>query len=368
MRQFLFTVFALWLTSASLQAQEIRVGMLISGYGNESRPELSYDLEELAQAYLILHDNGVAIDILTPQGGAVLVKDNKDALPYIQRFKSLALEQLNNTLSVTQVQASDYHGVFIVGGDGAMFDLPSDPATQSLLSQFANAQMPMAAVCHGPAAIADIRLKDGTYLVANKQVNSFTNAEEHAFSAETLDRFPFMIEDRLKANGGVFVHNVPMLPFVAADGHLITAQNPSSVPAAAEAFLIALGGSPKPREPFRDEATMALIDQTRQGGSVHLDIALAKAPERYDLNYLALYGFYAYAMAPASEKARELGLMEAIARHFQHPVYESRLITGLVEHGHQDKARKAFADYQQRYPDAPDLEALRKRVVEQSAE
>jgi hypothetical protein len=33
-------------------AQEKRVAILVSSYADQSRPELSYDLEELAQAYL----------------------------------------------------------------------------------------------------------------------------------------------------------------------------------------------------------------------------------------------------------------------------------------------------------------------------
>ncbi len=36
------------------------------------------------------------------------------------------------------------------------------------------------AVCHNPAALVNIQLSDGEYLVANKTVAAFTNEEEAA--------------------------------------------------------------------------------------------------------------------------------------------------------------------------------------------
>ncbi len=335
-----------------------KVLMLISGCGNETRPELSYDLEELAQSYLVLHDNGVELDIATPKGGAVLVKTNKDDLAYIQRFKSIALKQLKNTKATKDISASDYDGVFIVGGAGAMFDLPSDNATQAVLTDFAAQQHIIAAVCHGPAAIADVKLPNGKFLIEGKKVNGFTNIEEHAFSGEHISMFPFLVQDKLTQNGGVFVSNDPMLPFVAVDKNLITAQNPSSVPNAAEAMLLKLGVTPKTREPFADEATMELIAEAKNNGTVAIDLALSKKPQMYDLNYLALYGFYAYALAPDSRKKVELDLMEAISQHFQHPAYEAALIKALVEQERNLAANQALATFLTRYPSHEDVSAL----------
>lgn len=342
----------------SADTGKTKVLMLISGYGNETRPELSYDLEELAQSYLVLHDNGVELDIATPKGGAVLVKTNKDDLAYIQRFKSIALQKLKNTKAATDINTSDYNGVFIVGGAGAMFDLPSDNATQAMLTDFAAQQHIIAAVCHGPAAIADVKLPNGKFLVEGKKVNGFTNIEEHAFSGEHISMFPFLVQDKLTQNGGVFVSNDPMLPFVAVDKNLITAQNPSSVPNAAEAMLLKLGVTPKPRDPFADEATMELIAEAKNNGTVAIDLALSKNPQMYNLNYLALYGFYAYALAPDARKNIELDLMEAISQHFQHPAYEAALIKALVEQDRKMAAKETLATFLLRYPSNEDAAAL----------
>ncbi|GGW76191.1 type 1 glutamine amidotransferase domain-containing protein [Alteromonas halophila] len=348
--RFIFFILVLPLHPAFASQTDTNVLMLISGYGTEEQPQLSYDLEELAQAYLVLHDNGVNIDIATPKGGPVLVKSNKDDLAFIQRFKSVALSQLNNTRASETVDPNHYQGIFIVGGAGAMFDLPSDSATQAMLTRFAAKHKMIAAVCHGPAAIADVRLPDGQHLVAGRQVNAFTNTEEHAFSGEHIAAFPFLVEDKLIENGGIFVHNDPMLPFVVIDENLITAQNPSSVPKAAEALLVKLGITPKPRVPFKDEATMQLVATAKQTGVVAIDIALAKNPDNYDMNYLALYGFYAYALAGEEDKVQELDVMVAIARYFQHPAYESALIKALHEQNQYKQARRYLNAFVERYP------------------
>jgi hypothetical protein len=73
---------------ASEQQTDKRIAILISSYGDKDHENISYDLEEFAQAYLVLHDNGITLDIISPKGGTVLVKNNKDDLAYIQRFKN----------------------------------------------------------------------------------------------------------------------------------------------------------------------------------------------------------------------------------------------------------------------------------------
>ena len=46
---------------------------------------------------------------------------------------------------------------------------------------------------------------------------------------------PFLVEDELKAKGGIYSKGPDWVPYVVTDGHLITGQNPaSSGPAALE--------------------------------------------------------------------------------------------------------------------------------------
>lgn len=351
------------LISPIVSAEEKRVLMLISSYGSEANPELSYDLEELAQSYLVLHDNGVKLDIASPKGGAVLVKNNKDSLEYIQRFKSLASAQLAKTLATAGTDLKLYDGVFIVGGSGAMLDLPSHQATQQLLTNAVYSDKVITAVCHGPAAIADIKLPDAGYFVAGKRVNGFTNIEEQAFSSEHIAMFPFLLQDRLVKNGAQFVHNAPMLPYVAVDGNLITAQNPGSVAKAAEAMVLALGLPVKARQPFSDENTMQLLSQARQNGPVVIDLALQSTEHNIDINYLALYGFYAYRLADEADKARELAIMHTISKHFSHPEFDAQLIVQSLEQGLLQQAKTVYQQLVERYPEHKYVTELKPKLA-----
>ncbi|WP_281546898.1 type 1 glutamine amidotransferase domain-containing protein [Pseudoalteromonas sp. PAR1] len=340
-------------TSVEVQKPSKKIAMLISGHGH-SDPALSYDLEELVQSYLIFHRNNVEIDIVSPKGGAVLVKNNKDKLTHVSEFKTKTsgLDKLANTLSAERASDNDYDALFIVGGDGAVFDLPFDVNTQRLITKFAKTNTPIAAVCHGPAALVNIQLDDGRYFVADKYVNSFTYLEDHAFKKENIDKYPMIVQTELEARGAHFIANSPMLPFVSRDGNLITAQNPTSVAKAAEALLITIGITPVAREAFKDEATMELIAMARSMGGSQLDIAMSKKPDSYDTMYLALYGLYGYKLAQtAQDKALELQLMEKIAEYFKHPQYATHMISTYLEIGNKQQAKRHFNIAKQQFTD-----------------
>ncbi|MEW6984331.1 type 1 glutamine amidotransferase domain-containing protein [Colwelliaceae bacterium 6471] len=332
---------------------ETRVALLISGYGSEGDTNISYDLEELAQTYLVLNDNGIELDIISPKGGAVHVHNKKDVLPYIQQFKQKtpALKQLMNTLSAKQAQNNEYDALMIIGGNGAMFDLPVHTETQTFIQQFVTQQAPIVAVCHGPAALINVKLENGDFFLKGKRVNSFTVKEEHAFKAELIDKYPFMLEPTLKERGAKFVSNLPMLPYLAEDGLLITAQNPMSVAKAADALLVKLGKTPKARTLFKDEATMQLISQARIEGAYLIDLALATSKDNYNLQYLALYGFYAYKLAETqAHKLIELRIMERIGEHFSHPNYSEALAKAYLEQGFDEKAKTEVKALKNNFP------------------
>ena len=349
------------LSTVSSASNAPRVALLISHHGGAEAPSLNYDLEELAQVYLVLADNGVALELVSPRGGSVFVASNKDKLDYIQRFKQQtpALQQLGNTYSAQQALNRDYDAIFIIGGDGAMFDLPNHEATQAFISRFAGAGWPIAAVCHGPAALVNVRDKNGEYLVSGKRVNGFTRLEDQAFSGELLSQFPFILQDKLEQRGAKFVSNAPMLPFVAVDGNLITAQNPMSVADAAESLLIKLGRKPSEREPFKEEATMKLISMARAMGPAVITRAVKISPNDYDMQYLALYGFYSYGLAQnEQEKVTELGIKAEINKHFSHPQYMASLIQAYVEQDQMQSAKTIYGQLKAQYPKFGSLASL----------
>ena len=116
-----------------------------------------------------------------------------------------------------------------------MWDMPDNAISIALIEAFVKMGKPVAAVCHAPVVLVNVRGTDGEYLVKNKRVTGFTNAEEEAVGLTTV--VPFLLEDRLKERGGVYSKGANWAPYVQVDGKLVTGQNPASARPAAEELL-----------------------------------------------------------------------------------------------------------------------------------
>ncbi|BCG48371.1 Intracellular protease [Citrifermentans bremense] len=198
-------------------------------------------LEEFVAPYYVFRDAGAKLTIASTKGGNPPV-DPKSDLPENQtegtrRFASdrAAQAELANSISLGAVSAEEYDAVFYPGGHGPLWDLAVNPTSISLIETFAKAGKPVAAVCHAPAVLADVRGDDGDYLVKNKRVTGFTNSEERAVGL--TDVVPFLLEDRLKERGALFGSGPDWQPYVQVDGKLVTGQNPASSAPAARALL-----------------------------------------------------------------------------------------------------------------------------------
>jgi hypothetical protein len=181
--------------------------------------------------------------------------------------------------------------MFVVGGTGAMFDLPNDKALQNVIAQIYQQQGGVAAVCHDPAELVNVKLKDGSYLFANKAINSFTNDEEILFEQKWINDFEFMLEDKLVERGAKFESNQIMLSHVAIDGRLITGQNPTSTIDVASASVKSLGLTPVPVDMNLKDKTMALVAKFI-GGDTSAIQTFASNQEQYNISLVGMYGFY----------------------------------------------------------------------------
>ncbi len=123
-----------------------------------------------------------------------------------------------------------------------MFDLVTLPVSHDIIRSMHASNRIIAAVCHGPAAIANVKLDDGSYLIADSAVTGFANAEETAMGFTQY--MPFSLEDVLSEHsGGKFEKaegNMEPWVVVAQEGKLMTGQNPASARPLAEAILKAL--------------------------------------------------------------------------------------------------------------------------------
>lgn len=142
---------------------------------------------------------------------------------------------LADTRRLADVQIEDYEAVFYPGGHGPLWDLASDANSIALIEAAVAAGKPVGAVCHAPAVLRSVKAADGTPLVKGKKVTGFTNSEEAAVGL--TDIVPFLVEDMLVANGGVYSRGADWAPHVESDGLLVTGQNPASSAPAAQALL-----------------------------------------------------------------------------------------------------------------------------------
>ncbi len=233
------------------------------------KKSIGYELTELARPYYVFLANGFAVDIASPKGGEPpMVKDNDDMGPYDYAFLNddQAQKKLHQTLPIDEVQAEDYEAVFFVGGKGAMFDFPENHSIQVLVANRYENNKVIGAVCHGPAALVNVTLSDGSLLIAGKSVSSFTNEEELFLIPDALDIFPFLLEDQLRAQGGLVKKGDLYLQQVSVDGRLVTGQNPWSTWITAESMIRQMGYAPIERTISGQENTVTLLQLYEKEG------------------------------------------------------------------------------------------------------
>lgn len=191
-------------------------------------------LSEFAEAYTMFNEQGWDVVVASPLGGKAPVDPASVGEEMDPSFAEAA-KRLDNTVKLSDLSHERFDAIFLPGGHGAMYDLPTDQKLQSLLRDFYESGKVVAAVCHGPAALVGTVLSDGSPLVAGKRVNAFTDREE----AETglASHLPFLLESRLRELGAIFVAAPNWTAHYEADGNLITGQNPQSTVAVTNAVI-----------------------------------------------------------------------------------------------------------------------------------
>jgi putative intracellular protease/amidase len=198
-------------------------------------------VEEFANPYYTLLDKGASITLATPKGGAAPI-DPSSASPdaataATARFDKDTIAQglIANTTVLADINPDDFDAVFYPGGHGPLWDLANDATSIALIEKFNRQEKPIAFVCHAPAALKSVKNADATPLVKGKKVTGFTNTEEAA--VQLTDIVPFLVEDMLIKNGGIYSKKEDWAAYALQDGNLITGQNPASSELVAEKLL-----------------------------------------------------------------------------------------------------------------------------------
>lgn len=215
-----------------------KILFVLTSHNRKGDKPSGFYLSEATHPHAVLTKAGHLVDFVSPKGGAAPIDpDSFDLKDPINRafWDDKALRSaVEQTRMPSQIHADDYNAVFYAGGHGAMWDLPDNAALAAIAAAVYERGGVVGAVCHGPAGLINVKLTDGRYLVAGKNVAAFTNDEERAVELDKA--IPFSLADRLTERGARHRPAPDWQPNVVVSERLVTGQNPASATGVGEAI------------------------------------------------------------------------------------------------------------------------------------
>lgn len=190
-----------------------------------------------------VQEAGYVIDYVSPEGGYTPIDPHSLALAEPTDWEWYQNKKFMNALGATipasEVNPDQYVAIYYTGGHGVLWDFPENAALQSISQRIYERGGFVSAICHGAVGLLNIKLSNGSFLIANKEVTGFSNEEEKLVELDHL--VPFLTESELVARGAIYKKaDEPWAAFAVADQRLITGQNPASGGAVADLLIAAL--------------------------------------------------------------------------------------------------------------------------------
>ena len=191
--------------------------------------DAGYEFSEIADPYFEFINKGYTVDFASILGGTPPFVGYDSSQKISKKFKeSNGFKRLNFSHRLNDIDTTAYDAIFFPGGLGLMTDMVDNPLVKEIIKNVYESRKIIGAVCHGPTALLNVTLSDGSNLLAGKKVNSFTKAEEDIDKHFLGDVIPFMLDKALIKQGAIFLHAKPFESYVVKDGNLVTGQNPAS--------------------------------------------------------------------------------------------------------------------------------------------
>jgi putative intracellular protease/amidase len=190
----------------------------------DGRPTGAY-ASELAECWKELRDLGYDVAVASTRGGRIPVEARQPGDPLQDEFfDGLTGVPLADSLTVAGA-GDDFDVLCVVGGHGAVIDLPHDVDLQRLVETVHAKGGVVAAVCHGVAGLLGAEC-DGVPMLLGRRVAAFTDEEELAVGM--AERIPFLLSEALAELGAIHDVAPPFIPHVVVQDRLVTGQNPAS--------------------------------------------------------------------------------------------------------------------------------------------
>jgi putative intracellular protease/amidase len=198
----------------------------ITGTGNHTA---GFEFSEIADPYFEFINKGFTVDFTSILGGTPPYVGYNSSEKISKKFiESNGFKRLNFSHKLDDINIDAYDAIFFPGGLGLMTDMVDNPLVKEIIKITYENEKVIGAVCHGPAALLNVKLSDGKNLLKGKKINSFTKAEEEKDKHILGDVIPFMLDEELIKQGAIFSHTVPFESYTITDGNIVTGQNPAS--------------------------------------------------------------------------------------------------------------------------------------------
>lgn len=190
-------------------------------------------LGELANAWEVFDDAGFEQTIISPFGGPCPLDPTSLRSPgsdeasdaWYNDPQKMAL--LTNTKKPGDVLPADFDAIHLNGGHGVMYDYPDSVELQRIVRTMFEAGKLVATVCHGYCGLVNVKLSDGSYLVAGRRLTGFSWHEEVLAGVDEL--VPYNIEQLATDRGARYEKgDVPLKSHTVIDGMLLSGENPPS--------------------------------------------------------------------------------------------------------------------------------------------
>jgi putative intracellular protease/amidase len=190
---------------------------------------------QLTIPYYALLDAGIAVDIASIKGGAIPIEPNSMGWPLAanedKRFKqdAVALAKAAHSIAIRQIDVTKYDVIFMSGGWGAAYDMGRSAELADLVTQANTNNAVIGSVCHGALGLINAKAKDGSSLIAGRNVTGVTDLQIKQLG---IDITPLHPQTQLRKANANYESNTAFQDIfathVVVDGNLVTGQNQNS--------------------------------------------------------------------------------------------------------------------------------------------
>ncbi len=199
---------------------------------------------ELTIAYYEFLDAGMTVDIASIEGGVIPFEPVSLRWPLATHDDRRYLDdeeaqnKTQNSLSIEDVDFTEYDIIWLAGGWGAAYDLGFSQVLGDKISEAYEADVLLGSVCHGALGFLMATKEDGRPLVEGMTITAVTDKQVEELRIDITPQHP---ERELRALGANFVAETAFRDFfatyVAVDGNVVTGQNQNSSGETAQTLL-----------------------------------------------------------------------------------------------------------------------------------